>query len=106
MGPLDWLFTTQHFVYARAQERSDRQEASDAIRRRALENRLEAEREHRRDAERTAQTERKDLAAEVAWLRVLTRALAELCLEKGVVTEEELRERVRRLDEQNQPPAQ
>jgi hypothetical protein len=98
VGPLDWLFLSS---FSRIQDIADRQEASDGIRRRALENRLAAEREHRAAASKPAPP---DLAAEVAWLRVLTRALAELCLEKGVLTEEELRERVRRLDEEQRPP--
>lgn len=38
------------------------------------------------------------LEAEVAWLRLLTRALAELSLEKGLISEEELRERLRKFD--------
>lgn len=38
------------------------------------------------------------LEKEVAWLQLLARSLAELCLEKGVITEDELRERLKKID--------
>lgn len=61
-----------------------RAHAAELIWRRALENRGPAV-----DRQRE----------EIEWLRTLVTALAELCIERGVVSEDELRERIRRFDE-------
>jgi hypothetical protein len=55
----------------------------DAIRRRAALNAIRA---------------RADLRRENEWLRTLVRALVALCLEKGLITEKELQERIAKID--------
>jgi len=77
MDIISWLLLRDTRLLA------ERMHASDEIRRRARENREVVVR---------------DLAAEVDWLRLLTASLAELCLEKGLVTEDELRARLEKLD--------
>jgi hypothetical protein len=77
MNIMEWLLMRDTRLLA------ERMRASDAIRRRARENRSDVVR---------------DLAAEIDWLRLLTASLAELLLEKGVVTEDELRARLAKLD--------
>ena len=42
--------------------------------------------------------ERAELRRENEWLRTLVRALAEICLEKGLITEQELKERIAKID--------
>ena len=41
---------------------------------------------------------RAEMRRENEWLRTLVRALAELCLEKGLITEQELKDRIAKID--------
>lgn len=78
MGGEDWFLRRGNDYLG------DRAHAAELIWRRALSNRgpvIDRQRE------------------EIEWLRSLVTALAELCIEKGLVTEDELRDRIRRLDE-------
>lgn len=63
--------------------RRAREEGGSLIRRRAAEHAAKANAEIRRENE---------------WLRMLIRALVALCLEKGLITEQELKDRIAKLD--------
>ena len=68
-----------HYVGQQMERDDDRE----AIRRRAALNAIHAQGELRRENE---------------WLRTLVRALAELCLQKGLITEQELKDRIAKID--------
>lgn len=52
----------------------------------------------RRRAALNAIHERANLRRENEWLRTLVRALVALCLEKGLITEQELKDRIAKID--------
>ncbi len=77
-----FAFLLGHHVATRMTSAEDA-DAREAIRRRAALNAIHAQGELRRENE---------------WLRTLVRALAELCLQKGLITEQELKDRIAKID--------